>query len=257
MAKAGLDSAQHDSPMSTATLPAPEEQSAFWNRWVTDSKAWESNPDNKRRAESVLAAIDSFVRKGDRILEVGCGTGWMTRELAKRTPRVVGQDLATDAIALLQREHPSIRWVPGDFMTADVYESAFEAIVCMETIAHVPDQVAFANRLVDFLAPGGMLVLTTQNPYVWRRTSWLKAPAPGQIRNWPSIERLKELFGTRLALRPIDSWAPGGDRGLPWLAHNRVSMRIARLTVPADTWMRVREAAGLGRSLLLVGRRKA
>ena len=72
--------------------------------------------------------------------------------------------------------------------TATLSESAYEAIVCMETIAHVPDQGAFAARIIEQLAPGGKLILTTQNPYVWHRTSWLEPTKPGQLRNWPTAK---------------------------------------------------------------------
>jgi SAM-dependent methyltransferase len=239
-----------------APAPTIEAQSQFWNDWVSKSKTWEDNPDNVRRAEGVLAAIDGFVRQSDRILDVGCGTGWLTLELAKRSRNVVGQDLASDVMSAMQQTHPGVRWIGGDILTADVGEP-FDAITCLETISHVDDQQKFADRLVDLLVPGGMLVLTSQNPYVWNRTSWLSPPAPGQLRNWPTVERLHDLFGARLALRPIETRAPGGDRGVPRLFHNRLATRLAHAALAAETWVRVREAMGLGRSFLLVGRRKA
>jgi len=46
-------------------------------------------------------------------------------------------------------------------------------------------------------------VLTTQNEYVWRNTSWLKPPKTGQLRNWPSRERLIKLFSPWFSIHGI------------------------------------------------------
>jgi SAM-dependent methyltransferase len=240
---------------SKADLPPMSERSRFWTGWVAESSAWEDNPDNRRRAEVVLAAIDGFVRPHDRVLDVGCGTGWMTRQLGRRSDRVTGQDLASDAMDALRRTHPQVTWIGGDFVTVALNEPAYEAIVCMETISHVPDQKAFAARIVQLLAPGGKLILTTQNPYVWHRTSWLEPTKAGQLRNWPTRDRLRELFGQGLTIQSIETCAPGGDLGIPRLAHNPVTRRLAERALGIDRWFRVREALELGRSIVLVGRR--
>jgi SAM-dependent methyltransferase len=241
--------------ISKDDVPPLSARSHFWTGWVAESTAWEDNPDNRRRAEVVLAEVDAFVRPHDRVLDVGCGTGWMTRQLARRSDRVTGQDLASNAMAALRYSDPQITWIGGDFLTATLSERAYEAIVCMETIAHVPDQGAFASRIIELLAPGGKLILTTQNPYVWHRTSWLEPTKPGQLRNWPTQERLRELFGRGLTIQSLETCAPGGDLGLPRLAHNPVTRRLAERTLGGVKWFRVRETLGLGRSIVLVGRR--
>jgi 2-polyprenyl-3-methyl-5-hydroxy-6-metoxy-1,4-benzoquinol methylase len=237
------------------TTPTADAQSRYWTKWVEDSLAWESNPDNARRADCVIGAVEVAARPPARVLDVGCGTGWVSLRLAERGYRVTGTDLASDAMKNLERTRSEVRWVGGDFAQVDV-GTDYDVVTCMETIAHVPDQEAFAKRLIDVLRPGGSLVLTTQNPYVWNRTSWLKPPGAGQLRNWPSGKRLKELFGTYFAIERMTTCAPGGDVGWLRLVHNGITRRVAEFVIARDGWRNLRERAFLGRSILLVAHKR-
>jgi 2-polyprenyl-3-methyl-5-hydroxy-6-metoxy-1,4-benzoquinol methylase len=237
-------------------MPTATDQLRFWTKWVEDSRAWESNPDNQRRAECVIAAVELAKRPPARVVDVGCGTGWVSLELAKRGYELTGTDLASDTMLTLERTHPAVRWVGGDFATVDVGRD-YDVLVCMETIAHVPDQPAFVKRLADVLRPGGTVVLTTQNAYVWNHTSWLKPPGPGQLRNWPSPERLRALFEADFAIQSLTTCAPGGDVGWLRLVHNGITRRIAESTMGKARWRDLRERARLGRSLVLVATKRS
>lgn len=231
--------------------PTITEQTHYWTKWVTDSREWESNPDNARRAECVVAAVRERARPSARVLDIGCGTGWVSIALAKLGYRVTGTDLASNAMRALAQTHPHVRWVGGHFENVDVGHD-YDLAVCMETVAHVPDQIAFAKRIAGLLRPGGTLILTTQNPYVWNHTSWLRPPGPGQIRNWPSRRRLSELFGTGFTIESITTCAPGGDLGWLRLVHNGIARRVAESTLGRERWRDLRERARLGRSMVMI-----
>jgi 2-polyprenyl-3-methyl-5-hydroxy-6-metoxy-1,4-benzoquinol methylase len=235
-------------------LPSALEQAKFWNDWVSRSFEWEENPDNARRGFYVLREVAKNERPGLKILDVGCGSGWLSRMLQKHG-EVTATDFAFKTIDTLKQQYPEIKWIAGDFVEVDLPESHFDIVACLETIAHVPDQEAFADRIARVLRPDGLLLLTTQNEYVWSRTSSLKPPGEGQIRNWPSQERLKCLFAASFSIEKLFTCAPGGDRGLPWVFNNRVSIRFWSRLIGEKPYIRIRESLGLGRSLVLVGRR--
>ncbi|WP_169823337.1 class I SAM-dependent methyltransferase [Aldersonia kunmingensis] len=226
-------------------------QHDFWTQWVQDSVEWEVNKDNERRAHHVLDAIDRLARPDPRTLDIGCGTGWLTTRLATRGD-ATGVDLPTEPIAELGRRHPEITWQAGDFVALDL-PGGYDAIVSLETVAHVPDQQRFVARIAELLRPGGVVVLTTQNPTIWNRTSFLRPPGPGQIRNWPTRARLMELFEPYFALEPIRTCAPGGDRGWLRVLHSRPVNGSLRRVLGDERWTATQERLGLGRSLVLVG----
>jgi 2-polyprenyl-3-methyl-5-hydroxy-6-metoxy-1,4-benzoquinol methylase len=232
-----------------------ELQAHFWNDWVERSKTWEVNPDNARRALHVLRAATRAARPGARLLEVGCGSGWMSLELARHF-EVTATDLAAEALEPLKQTHPQVRWIGGDFQQVSLPHPAYDVVVCMETLSHVPDQEAFVRRIAELTIPGGLVVVTTQNGNMWKRDRRLLPPRPGQLRNWQTPQRLQELFGPYYHLEPIHTCAPGGDRGLLRLLHNRITRRAANRLLGEERWVELRERAGLGLSQVVVGARK-
>jgi hypothetical protein len=137
----------------------------------------------------------------------------------------------------------------------DLPEGRFDIVTSLETIAHVYDQQAFATRIARLARLGGTLLLTTQNEYVWNRTSWLSPRAPGQIRNWPSRGRLVELFEPSFVIEAIQTCAPGGDRGILRVINSRIAASVAERLFGKESWQRMRECWGLGRSLVLIATR--
>lgn len=145
--------------------------------------------------------------------------------------------------------------IAGDFLSVELPENTYDIVTCLETIARVPDQEAFAQRIAAFIRRGGTLLLTTRNEYTWSHTSWLQPPGEGQIRNWPSRNRLVELFGSHFRIEALLTRAPGGDRGLPRLVNNRISTAVGSHLFGQSRWIQMRESWGFGRSLFLVGTR--
>jgi hypothetical protein len=128
----------------------------------------------------------------------------------------------------------------------------------MEAIAHVPSQAAFAQKIAGLLRPGGAVILTTQNPAVWGRASWIEQH-PAHRRDWPTPARLVALFSPYFDLEPIRTISPGAiaDRGLwPRLLTNRLSDRLGSSVMGRARWRETRERLGCGCSLLLVARKR-
>ena len=85
---------------------------------------------------------------GEQVLDVGCGNGTITAEIAQRVPRgaVVGVDPSRDMIAYARTHfgtatHPNLRFDEGDARTLPFHD-AFDRVVSFNALHWVPDQDA-------------------------------------------------------------------------------------------------------------------
>jgi len=97
--------------------------------------------------------------EGKRVLDFGCMDGVFTLRLQQLGGKAVGYDLSTAAIAQAERFRGSA--VQPTFTTVAPGPGQFEIVYCNEVLEHVHDDAIFAGELVEFLAPGGVLVGTT------------------------------------------------------------------------------------------------
>lgn len=113
------------------------------------------------------AQLLSLVRDGERVLDVGCSSGYLARPLVARRCVVVGieQDAAAADIARDVCETVLV----GDVETMELPFAAgsFDVVLCGDLIEHLRDADAFLARARPLLRPGGRLVLTTPNVANW------------------------------------------------------------------------------------------
>ncbi|MEM1322637.1 MAG: methyltransferase domain-containing protein [Bacteroidota bacterium] len=95
------------------------------------------------------------------ILEIGCGTGTLCRNLAAPIRKIEGIDLSRNMIIRarqLSRDYPNIDYQIGDFLEQDYPANSFHCIVAVATAHHMSMQ-AFLQKTRTLLRPGGRLIL--------------------------------------------------------------------------------------------------
>src|SRR5262245_45406141 len=148
-----------------------------------------------RQGDAILGFADSLALERPKILDVGCGIGWLTGRLARLGP-ATGMDLSHSAIATARTQFPDVTFVAGNVFETDLPAGHYDLVVSQEVIAHVKDQAGLLDRIADTLKPGGHLVITTANKLVMDRIDF--GPDPdAHIKQWLDLKALKYLLRPR------------------------------------------------------------
>ena len=94
---------------------------------------------------------------GLRVLDAGCGNGVYLRALAGRKVRAAGCDLS--AGMLRGAGHPAVAC--ADVTALPVHDGAFDVVLAIHMLYHVPDREAAVRELRRVLAPGGVCIAVT------------------------------------------------------------------------------------------------
>jgi ubiquinone/menaquinone biosynthesis C-methylase UbiE len=116
-------------------------------------------------SEELLRAAD--LRAGERVVDVACGTGVITRAAAERvgsTGTATGVDLAPDMLAVA-RDTPAagapIAWHEADAAALPLPDASYDVALCQMGLMFVEDRAGAVAELHRVLAPGGRVVVTT------------------------------------------------------------------------------------------------
>jgi ubiquinone/menaquinone biosynthesis C-methylase UbiE len=120
--------------------------------------------------QSMLRAYldDIELPDGAAVLDVGCGTGAVSRELA-RCPgigRVIGVDPSPVFLATARKladNLPNLSFIEGDGRALPCEDSSFDALLFHTTLSHVPEPQAALAEAFRVLRPGGVLAVFDGN----------------------------------------------------------------------------------------------
>jgi ubiquinone/menaquinone biosynthesis C-methylase UbiE len=140
--------------------------------------------------EPFVAALASEVGEGDSVLDLACGTGYLTfaaAEKAGASGRVVGVDVNQAMLDVAARRVvPPTTWVraPADAMPFG--DAQFDVVVCQQGLQFFPDLRAALAEIGRVLRPGGRLAATAwaprdRSPYHEAQGQAARAAAPGHI----------------------------------------------------------------------------
>lgn len=153
----------------------------------------------------VLNILRSELSPGSRILEVGCGLGELAFALAEQEYVVDACDLSVQAIQSAESRSKIGR--RPNFFVADAASfcapGQYDAILCLEVLEHVPDDVAMVRNLAHSLKPGGALICSVPHSMaLWS----LSDEAMGHLRRYTCQEMRTLLEAAGLSIKRLFTW---------------------------------------------------
>ena len=143
-----------------------------FNRWA---EAGRGDSMEKDHLPITLPLLDRMhLRPTDNVLDVGGGSGWLSRRIASQVPegRVVGLDISDEMIRVARRnsvDHDNILYVVGEAAEIPWEPNFFHHAVSVESAYYWPDPAAGIRELHRVLRPGGaawiLINYYTDNPH--------------------------------------------------------------------------------------------
>jgi tocopherol O-methyltransferase len=163
----------------------------FWGEHIHHG-LWLADDESPRIAQEHLVehlAERARIRRGERVLDIGCGYGASARWLSSKFAcRVTGVTLSTAQARLARRynlrrgQASRIDIVRADAAVPPIRSAAFDVVWVVECIEHLDDKRRFVLETARILRPGGRFALCT-----WQR-------GPGTPADEPLVQNVCEAF---------------------------------------------------------------
>jgi len=117
---------------------------------------------------------------GARVLDLGCGAGYGTAELAGRARSATGIDLAPEAIEHASAAYPlaNISFIPASVTAAPFRDGLFDLITAFEVIEHLDNWRALLSESRRLLHPQGVFLVSTPNKEYYTDSRGASGPNP-------------------------------------------------------------------------------
>jgi ubiquinone/menaquinone biosynthesis C-methylase UbiE len=179
---------------------------------------WES-PAGKLRWARRVNMLSSHLKPGMTVLELGCGTGFFTRELARSGADVVAIDVSPELleIARSNRFAPNVRYEIQNAYDLTYPDAVFDSVVGSSVLHHLEIDAALRD-IHRVLKPEGTIYFTEPNMLnpqiaIQKNVPWIKrklGDSPDETAFFrSSLRRLLEQTGYRdVQIKPFDFLHP-------------------------------------------------
>jgi ubiquinone/menaquinone biosynthesis C-methylase UbiE len=169
-----------------------------------------------RTAENSAGYLLDALRPGQSLLDVGCGPGTLTVDLARRVAggRAVGIDRSAEVLAEASA-HAASAGIDVEFRTGDAYalafpDASFDVVHAHQVLQHLTDPSRALREMRRVLRPGGVVAVRESD---YACFAW--APADARLDRWLSLYRAvaRRNGAEPDAGRYLKSWARAAGFG--------------------------------------------
>jgi ubiquinone/menaquinone biosynthesis C-methylase UbiE len=140
-----------------------EKKTAYYEELGDKFEAYMSDYDVERRLHLIFSTlIDGDALNGRRVLEIGSGTGRISRTIAERGAELTVVDVGDGLVTTVAKDL-KCQGVVGDALDLPFAPGAFDLIISSECIEHTMDPSQAIREMCRVCAPEGMVCLTTPN----------------------------------------------------------------------------------------------
>ncbi|MDR1120488.1 MAG: class I SAM-dependent methyltransferase [Dysgonamonadaceae bacterium] len=179
---------------------------------------WESAAGKLRWARRV-GMLTEFIRPATTLLELGCGTGYFTKEIATTGAHVTAIDISPELLVIAKNNvpHPNVSFLQENAYRMTLPNNHFDYVVGSSVLHHLDIRKAVAE-IYRILKDGGIIAFTEpnmMNPQIalQKNIPWLKrrlgdSPDETAFFRWKISRLLRKQGFKKVETRPFDFLHP-------------------------------------------------
>ncbi|MFB3924154.1 MAG: class I SAM-dependent methyltransferase [Terriglobia bacterium] len=196
-----------------------------FNRWAEEGRGEEMESHHLPIVEPTLELMN--IQPADRILDLGCGTGWLVRKIASMVTEgeVVGVDVSDEMIRRAQTASaglPRVAFLQGIAERIPSTDGRFTKVISVESAYYWPEPAQGLREIFRVLAPGS--------------SAWILI---NYYRDNPYCHQWGAHFNTPAHLLSAEEWADKfRTAGFAGVAHQRIPDNSPTPEVYTGRWFR-------------------
>lgn len=99
------------------------------------------------------------ISAGERILDVGCGTGILYPHLEQRGGQTVSIDISSNMLAELKKKYPQAQTICGCFISEELPANHFDKVIIFNAFPHFDDKKTATHKAFSILKKGGHILI--------------------------------------------------------------------------------------------------
>src|SRR5262245_21213842 len=166
---------------ATLANPADKQIQEEFNQWAAAGRGDEMEAHHSDITEQTLALME--LQTADRVLDLGCGTGWASRRMARVAAEVTGLDVADEMLRRAEQASAgvdNVRYMWGSVEKIPAADNYFSKVLSVESFYYYADQGKALDELRRVMATGSkmfiLINLYKDNHYSLRWVTELKVP---------------------------------------------------------------------------------
>lgn len=130
---------------------------------------------------------------GKRALDIGCGTGYGTAELAKHAAVTFGIDVAADALTYARSHYPAAHFNQASATSLPFRDASFDIVTAFEVIEHLRDWRALLAEARRVLRRNGVFFVSTPNKCYYAESRAKDGPNPFHTHEFEFLQFQRAL----------------------------------------------------------------
>jgi len=215
---------EEDSPIDNSIYDS------LGDRWYTafDDPVALLRLESKVKVPWVIERIERGTKSTSsiKILDVGCGAGFLSNALAMKGYAVTGLDLSEESLKVARKydETGTVHYIGANAYSLPFPDATFEVVTCMDFLEHVDQPDIVVKEIARVLKPGGLFFFHTFN------RNWLSYIVIIKLVEWLVKNTPKHMHVLKLFIKPQELKSMCTTHGLK--THEMTGIKPIFSTIP-------------------------